>query len=80
MFLHGNCLRVALFWAVAAFAAATIVVAVQRNQLEADLRDMREKIDMYEALNGSQLAVDSNRQKRQTLEEVSVRVCVCVNA
>ncbi|XP_030559529.1 glutamyl aminopeptidase-like [Drosophila novamexicana] len=74
MFLHGNCLRVALFWAVAAFAAATIVVAVQRNQLEADLRDMREKIDMYEALNGSQLAVDSNRQKRQTLEEIDYRL------
>ncbi|XP_022221899.2 glutamyl aminopeptidase [Drosophila obscura] len=47
MFLTHIWMQVALAWAVAAFATATVVVAVQNAKLEANLRDVQEKIDIY---------------------------------
>ncbi|XP_017144401.1 glutamyl aminopeptidase [Drosophila miranda] len=51
MFLSRNWMQVVLAWAVAAFATATVVVAVQNAKLEADLRDVQEKIDIYKELD-----------------------------
>ncbi|EDW42337.1 glutamyl aminopeptidase [Drosophila sechellia] len=52
MFLSGYWLQVVLSWAVVAFATATVVVAVQKAQLERDLRDVQDKIDVFEEWNG----------------------------
>ncbi|XP_017084638.2 glutamyl aminopeptidase [Drosophila eugracilis] len=53
MFLRGYWLQVVLAWAVVAFATATVVVAVQKAKLEKDLRDVQDKIDIYEEWNGA---------------------------
>ncbi|XP_026839621.1 glutamyl aminopeptidase [Drosophila erecta] len=52
MFLSGYWFQVVLSWAVVAFATATVVVAVQKAQLERDLRDVQDKIDVFEEWNG----------------------------
>ncbi|XP_016980391.2 glutamyl aminopeptidase [Drosophila rhopaloa] len=52
MFLTGYWLQVVLSWAVVAFATATVVVAVQKAQLAKDLRDVQDKIDIFEEWNG----------------------------
>ncbi|KAH8382119.1 hypothetical protein KR009_002030 [Drosophila setifemur] len=51
-FLTGYWLQVVLAWSVVAFATATVVVAVQKAKLEQDLRDVQDKIGIYEDLNG----------------------------
>jgi len=61
MFLSGYWLQVVLSWAVVAFATATVVVAVQKAQLERDLRDVQDKIDVFEELNGE----SRTRMKRE---------------
>ncbi|XP_032306951.1 glutamyl aminopeptidase [Drosophila ananassae] len=50
-FLTSYWLQVVLSWAVVAFATATVVVAVQNAKLEQDLRDVQDKIDIFENLN-----------------------------
>lgn len=61
MFLTGYWLQVLLSWAVVAFATATVVVAVQKAQLEKDLRDVQSKIDIFEEWNGA----NGQRVKRE---------------
>jgi len=61
MFLSGYWLQVVLSWAVVAFATATVVVAVQKAQLERDLRDVQDKIDVFEEWNGE----SRTRMKRE---------------
>ncbi|XP_039494016.1 glutamyl aminopeptidase [Drosophila santomea] len=61
MFLSGYWLQVVLCWAVVAFATATVVVAVQKAQLERDLRDVQDKIDVFEEWNGE----SRTRMKRE---------------
>lgn len=61
MFLSGYWLQVVLSWAVVAFATATVVVAVQKAQLERDLRDVQDKIDVFEEWSGE----SRTRMKRE---------------
>ncbi|KAH8247669.1 hypothetical protein KR038_007750 [Drosophila bunnanda] len=53
MFFSGYWLQVVLSWAVVAFVTSTVVVAVQNAKLEQDLRDVQNKIDIYEEWNGA---------------------------
>ncbi|KAH8273104.1 hypothetical protein KR018_001060 [Drosophila ironensis] len=61
-FLTSYWLQVVLAWAVVAFATATVVVAVQKAKLEQDLRDVQDKIDIFENLNGG---AGQSRAKRE---------------
>ncbi|BFF90743.1 glutamyl aminopeptidase [Drosophila madeirensis] len=69
MFWTHNLLQVALAWALAAFATATVVVAVQNAKLEANLRDVQEKIDIYKEVDGGQI---NQRQRRD--DELNYRL------
>ncbi|XP_043068195.2 glutamyl aminopeptidase [Drosophila bipectinata] len=60
-FLTSYWLQVVLSWAVVAFATATVVVAVQNAKLEQDLRDVQDKIDIFENLSRG----DQSRVRRE---------------
>ncbi|XP_023035875.2 uncharacterized protein LOC6650874 [Drosophila willistoni] len=72
MFLSSYWLQVILSWAVVAFATATVVVAVQLANLEADLADVQAKIDMYESLSGRTSDLAKDRVRRD--DEIDYRL------
>ena len=49
MIITTNMVQMALCWAVVAFTVATVVLAVQKAQIQSELKDVRHKLDYLES-------------------------------
>lgn len=71
MIITATMVQVALSWAIIAFAVATVVLAVDKAKLNADLKEAKDKLDYLE----SQLEGEVKpRSKRSTAESVEIEV------